>query len=122
MTFTNQLRYAARMLRLNPGFSAVSIVTLGLGIGATTAMFSVLDGVVLKSLRYPDVDRIVAVNTRFIDEGRSKWRTTSGDLEDLRAMDIFDAFSFYENWETGVQLAKQAEFVQAAFVDTNFFH
>lgn len=121
MTFTNQLRYAIRMLRLNPGFAAVAIVTLGLGIGATTAMFSVLDGVVLKSLRYPDVERIVAVNTRFTDEGRSIWRTTSGDLEDLRAMDIFEAFSFCQNWETGVQLAKSAEFVQAAFVDTNFF-
>jgi len=122
MTFTNQLRYAARMLRLNPGFAAVAIVTLALGIGATTAMFSVLDGVVLKSLRYPDVERIVAVNTRFTDKGRSIWRTTSGDLEDLRAMDIFGSFSFYENWETGVQLAKNAEFVQAAFVDPTFFH
>jgi putative ABC transport system permease protein len=122
MPLTNQIRYAARMLRLNPGFATVAIVTLALGIGATTAMFSVLDGVVLKSLRYPDVERIVAVNTRFTDEGRSKWRTTSGDLEDLRAMDIFEAFTFYENWETGVQLAKSAEFVQAAFVDTNFFH
>ena len=121
MPLTNQIRYAARMLRLNPGFAAVAIVTLGLGIGATTAMFSVLDGVVLKSLRYPDVERIVAVNTRFTDEGRSIWRTTSGDLEDLRAMNIFEAFSFCQNWETGVQLAKSAEFVQAAFVDTNFF-
>jgi len=122
MPLTNQIRHAARMLRLNPGFAAVAIVTLGLGIGATTAMFSVLDGVVLKSLRYPDVERIVAVNTRFSDEGRSIWRSTSGDLEDLRAMDIFEAFSFCQNWETGVKLAKSAEFVQAAFVDTNFFH
>jgi putative ABC transport system permease protein len=123
MRFAHQLRYAGRMLRLNPGFAAVAIVTLGLGIGATTAMFSVLDGVVLKSLRYPDVDRLVAVNTRFINEGRSKWRSTSGDLEDLRAdTDSFEAFSFYYNFEMGVQVAKNAQFLQAAFVDTNFFH
>ena len=123
MPFTNQLRYAVRMLRLSPGFAAVAIVTLGLGIGATTAMFTVLDGVVLKSLRYPDVDRLVAVNTKFTDTGRLHWRSTSGDLEDLRAdTTSFEAFSFYYNFEMGVQVAKNAEFVQAAFVDTNFFH
>src|SRR5438270_696532 len=123
MTLTYQLRYAIRMLRQNPGFAAVAIITLALGIGASTAMFNVLDGVVLKSLRYPDVERLVAINTRFTDKGRSIWRSTSGDLEDLRAdTNSFEAFSFYHNWEMGVQVAKSAEFVQAAFVDTNFFH
>jgi len=123
MPFTYQLRYASRMLRLNPGFAAIAIITLALGIGATTAMFSVLDGVVLKSLRYPDVDRIVAVNTRFINEGRSIPRESGGDLEDLRAETTsFEAFSFYQSWEQGVQVAKSAEFVQASFVDTDFFH
>jgi putative ABC transport system permease protein len=123
MALTHHLRYAFRMLRLNPGFAAVAIVTLGLGIGATAAMFSVLDGVVLKSLRYPDVERLVAVNTKFTDTGRSKWRSTSGDLEDLRAdTNSFEALSFYQDWEMGVQVAKSAKFVQAAFVDTNFFH
>ena len=123
MSFSHQLRYAVRVLRLNPGFGAVAIVTLGLGIGATTAMFSVLDGVVLKSLRYPDVERLVAVNTRFISEGRSTWKSTSGDIEDLRAdTNSFEAFSFYQDWELGVHVAKSAEFVQTAFVDTNFFH
>src|SRR5438874_13132245 len=107
MSFTHQLRYAGRMLRLNPGFAAVAIVTLGLGTGATTAMFSVLDGVVLKSLRYPDVERIVAINTRFTNEGRSIWRTTGGDLEDLRSMDSFEALSFCQSWEMGVQLRSE---------------
>ena len=68
---THQLRYAIRMLRLNPGFATVAVVTLALGIGATTAMFSILDGIVMKSLRYPDVERLVAVNSKFIDKGRS---------------------------------------------------
>src|SRR5215469_9504978 len=123
MSFTYQLRYAVRMLRLNPGFAVVAIATLALGVGATTAMFTVLDGVVLKSLRYPDVDRLVAVNTRFVSEGRSAWKSTSGDLEDLRDdAQSFEAFSFFQDWEMGVQVAKSAEFVQAAFVDTNFFH
>src|SRR5438270_2900302 len=123
MTLTYQLRYAIRMLRQNPGFAAVAIITLALGIGASTAMFSVLDGVVLKSLRYPDVERIVAVNTRFTNEGRSIWRSAGGDLEDLRVeTNLFESFSFYQGWEMGVQVVKSAEFVQAAFVDTNFFH
>lgn len=123
MASTHQLRFAIRMLRRSPGFAAVAILTLGLGIGATTAMFSVLDGVVLKSLRYPDVERLVAVNTRFVSEGRSAWKSTSGDLEDLRAdTNSFEAFSFYHDWEMGVQVAKSSEFVQTSFVDTNFFH
>jgi hypothetical protein len=54
MTFAADLRYAVRTLRLNPGFAAIAIITLALGVGATTAMFTVVNGVVLKSLRYPD--------------------------------------------------------------------
>ncbi|HJX83398.1 MAG TPA: hypothetical protein VJ723_03545 [Candidatus Angelobacter sp.] len=69
MDISANLRYAGRMLRLNPGFAAVAIITLALGIGATTAMFSVVDGVLLKSLRYPDAERIVAINTRWADSG-----------------------------------------------------
>ena len=120
MNFTADLRYAFRMLRVNPGFAAVAIITLALGIGATTAMFTVVNGVVLKSLRYPDAARIVAVNTKFTDKGR---RLTGGDLEDLRAdKDSFEAFSFYNGGEMGVQLARSAEFVPAFLVDPEFFH
>ncbi|MBV8845066.1 MAG: ABC transporter permease [Bryobacterales bacterium] len=55
------LRNAARMLRLNPAFSITAILTLALGIGATTAMFSVVNGVVIKPLPYPDSDALVTV-------------------------------------------------------------
>jgi putative ABC transport system permease protein len=122
MNFTADLRYAFRMLRTNPGFAAIAIITLALGIGATTAMFTVVNGVVLKSLRYPNADRIVAVNTKFTDKGNAIWRLTGGDLEDLRAdKDSFEAFSFYNGGEMGVQLAKSAEFVPAFLVDPEFF-
>src|SRR5579863_2132725 len=56
-----EFRHAARMLRLNPAFSITAILTLALGIGATTAMFSVVNGVVIKPLPYPDSDAIVTV-------------------------------------------------------------
>ena len=57
----SDLRYAARRLRGNPGFTAVSVLTLALGIGASTAIFSVIEGVLLKPLPYPQSGQIVAL-------------------------------------------------------------
>jgi hypothetical protein len=56
-----EVRHASRMLRLNPAFSITAILTLALGIGATTAIFSVVNGVLIKPLPYPESDAIVRV-------------------------------------------------------------
>ena len=55
-------RYAIRMLQKQPGFAVVALLTLALGIGATTVMFTLINGVLLKPLPFLDADKLVAVN------------------------------------------------------------
>src|SRR5215472_3264942 len=65
----NDLKFAFRQLLKNPGFAAVALLTLALGIGANTAIFSVINGLLLRSLPYPDPDRLFTLWERSPQRG-----------------------------------------------------
>jgi putative ABC transport system permease protein len=80
----HDLRLAARALGRSPGFCLVVVATLGLGIGATTGMFSLVDAVLLRPLPYTEPDRLVAVWTSFPKDGLARFRVSSFDYLQLR--------------------------------------
>jgi predicted permease len=111
-----------RSLTRDPGITLFAIFTLALGIGASTAMFSVFNGVLLAPVPYADPQRVGAINTRFTDTGRLGTRTTGGDWVDLAAAhDIFDRVARYGGGEVGVQLRNRAEWANVYVVSPNFF-
>ena len=89
----NDIRHAFRMLRKNPGFASVAILTLALGIGANSAIFSMVNGVLLKPLAYHEPERIVTL----LHDGRRP--VAPADFIDWRAQSqSFESMSAAEAW------------------------
>src|SRR5687768_15924510 len=97
--FLRELRYGARTLRHTRGFALVAILTLGLGIGAATAIFSVVDAILLRPLPFHDADRLVSIVQRmllyrsgeqpwfrgFTRQQFDQWRTSTRTLSAMAA-------------------------------------
>ncbi len=97
-------RYATRQLRRSPGFAIIAVLTLMLGIGATTTIFSVLDAVLLEPLPFPQSDRLIAITVRpwgsLSVPTALDWKERSKDIESIAA---------YRGWAPTVRSAKGNE-------------
>jgi predicted permease len=110
------LRYAARTLRGNPGFTAVAAATLALGIGANSAIFSVVEAVLLRPLPYKDPGRLILLADPTTYTDFQAWKSQAGSFEDMAV--------YYRNiGRARVTLtgSGEPEAVQGGFVSANFF-
>ncbi len=97
-TFWQDSRYAARMLRKNPGFTAVAVLTLALGIGANSAMFSVVNGILLRSLPFKEPSRLVTVLDTKSSKGADWLFVSPNRFEEwVRHNSAFDQIAAAEN-------------------------
>src|SRR5262249_10362482 len=107
-----------RSLRRTPGFSAVAILTLALGIGASTVVFSFVNGVLLKPLNYPDGERLVTISPVF--RGQSITVTPGDFLEWQAQSQSFSEITAFTVVPNNLTVAGEASAVQVAMVTPRF--
>jgi len=119
-TLLKDLRYGFRSLIKHPSFTAIVIITLALGIGASTAIFSVVNSVVLRRLPYTDADRIVAI-PELNAEGK-RGQITAANFYDWRQQNtVFEHLAAIRTTSSNLTVADQAERIDISQTTANFF-
>ena len=126
--FLRDVRYALRSLTRSWGFALGAGAVLALAIGATVAIFSVVNTVLLQPLAYPDAGRIVSVETLWTNTGRASQAVSGPDFLDWQAHnDVFEKMAVYYSGDTGgtddspVILGDRATFANPRYVSVDFF-
>jgi putative ABC transport system permease protein len=115
------LRQALRSLRRSPAFTLTVIATLGIGIGLNAAIFTVVDCVLLRPLGYHDADRIVSLQSHFIDKNRSIPRLGGDDYTDLsQQVKGLEATAYYQYFSDGIRLNGESFYLPVAHVSPRF--
>jgi predicted permease len=119
-TFLQDLRYGVRMLAKSPGFTAIAILTLALGIGANTALFSVVNGVLLNPLAYPQSGQLVAVfgKTPGFDHAPINYPNF---LDWQRDTQSFSSLAIYRNQDYNFVGTGEAERLSGYMISADFF-
>src|SRR5580692_1579318 len=119
-TLSQDLRYAVRMLVRSSGFAAIAVLTLALGIGANTTLFSVVNGVLLNPLPYPHSGQLVAVygKTTGFDRGPVVYLNF---LDWQRATRTFSSMAIYRNQNYNVTGTTEAERLSGYMISSDFF-
>jgi len=119
-TLITDLRVAGRRLRRDVGFTVVSVLTLALGIGASTAIFSALDPILLRPLPYPAADRVVMVSD--VDNAGGPLDVTYGNFVELRArVRAFDKLAVSNAWQPTVTGASEPQRLVGQAVSAQYF-
>jgi putative ABC transport system permease protein len=123
-TLLQDLRYGARMLGRNPGFTIVAIITLALGVGANTVIFSVINAVLLKPLPFPEPDRLALVWETRLDSPDSLNIVSAPNFLDWQQRnDVFENMAMFDSAGRGYNLSGggEPERVSGVRVSWNFF-
>src|SRR5689334_12254932 len=121
-TLLQDARFGLRTLRKAPGFTAVVILTLAVGIGANTAIFSIVDGVLLRPLPFPEPDRLVRLVSHAPGEGLHDFGTSQPELQDLQSRsDIFESVSAVWPVSADVTGGTRPERIELVVGSPNYF-
>ena len=121
-TLIQDVRYGLRMLLKNPGFSAIAVLTLALGIGANSTLFSVVNGVLLRPLPFPNSDRLAAVWEFVPEKGWNREPFSYPDFTDWREQTkSFEKMAAFSYVGATLEEGGSAEFVTGAAVSADLF-